>query len=259
MGVTEGFRSVSFVKNRSQHLDRPDELSTRSAVPRRCSADCNSRRAFLCMLKLFHCRETRSLRPLWALEEMELQYEAILLPFPPRVLAKHYLSENPLGTVPLLVDDDVRMTESTGICLYLATKYGPTPLTLGPGEADYAQFLNWLFFSDATLTFPQTLVLRYRQLEPIERRLERPALDYEKWFFGRLRAVEEALSDRDFLCGGRFTIADIAIAYALHLADAVVGLGHGFGPNARNYLDRMRSRPGFLRALDVDARAPAWR
>lgn len=209
-------------------------------------------------MKLYHCRGARSLRPLWTLEEMELPYEMIPLPFPPRALAREYLDVNPLGTIPYLIDDDVEMSESTANCLYLATRYGPTPLTLSSGERDYPAFLNWLFFSDATLTFPQTIVLRYRQLEPPERRAEQPAADYEKWFFGRLKRLECALADREWLCGGRFTIADIAIVYALHLADAIVGLGGGFGPNVRRYLGKSRGRPGFQRAMIMDAKAPAW-
>ncbi|MEQ4538411.1 MAG: glutathione S-transferase family protein [Billgrantia sp.] len=211
------------------------------------------------MLKLYHCREARSLRPLWTLEEMELPYEAVMLPFPPRAGAREYLDVNPLGTIPYLIDGDARMSESTGICLYLTSRHGPTDLALGVDEPDYAAFLNWLFFSDATLTFPQTIVLRYRQFEPPERRAEQAAADYERWFFGRLKHVEATLADREWLCGGRFTIADVAIAYALYLAEEIVNLGHGFGPNVRAYLERARARPGFERALRVDAQAPAWR
>ncbi|MEJ7927502.1 glutathione S-transferase family protein [Sphingobium sp. AN641] len=211
------------------------------------------------MLTLYHCREARSLRPLWALEEMGLPYQPVPLPFPPRALAKSYLDINPLGTVPFLTDGHVQMSESSAICLYLTSRHGPTPLALTSAEPDFAQFLNWLFFSDATLTFPQTIVLRYRQLELPERRAEQAAADYERWFFGRLRRVEAALADREWLCGGRFTIADIAIAYALYLGDAVVGLGHGFGPNVRAYLERACARPAFARAMQVDAQAPAWR
>jgi len=207
-------------------------------------------------MKLYHCHDARSLRPLWTLEEMAVRYEAIVLPFPPRVLAKEYLEENPLGTIPLFIDGDARMTESSGICFYLTQKYGPTPLSVSPSEPDYAVFLNWLFFSDATLTFPQTLVLRYRQFEPIERRNEQVAADYEKWFFARLRAVETALSDgREWLCAGRFTIADVAIAYALHLADRGARLGHGLKPPVRAYLERARERPAFQRAQKVGAPA----
>lgn len=211
------------------------------------------------MLKLYHCSQARSLRPLWTLEELGLSYKPVLLPFPPRALAKEYLDVNPLGTVPFLVDGERQMSESSAICLYLTTRYGPTPLALNVDEPDYHHFLNWLFFSDATLTFPQTIVLRYRQLEPPERRAEQPAADYERWFHGRLRLVEQKLGDREWLCGDRFTIADICIAYALHLADAIVGLGADFGPHVRAYLQRSRARPAFTRAMEVDALAPAWR
>ena len=211
------------------------------------------------MMKLYHCSQARSLRPLWTLEEMGIPYEPVFLPFPPRALAKEYFEINPLGTVPYLVDGERRMSESSAICLYLTTRYGPTELALSADEADYHDFLNWLFFSDATLTFPQTIVLRYRQLEPPNRRAEQPAADYERWFHGRLRLVEQTLADREWLCGGRFTIADICIAYALHLAEAIVGLGADFGPNVRGYLERSRGRPGFLKALEVDAQAPTWR
>ena len=211
------------------------------------------------MLKLYHCREARSLRALWTLEEMGLEYDPVLLPFPPRELAKEYLEVNPLGTVPYLIDGDVRMSESTAISLYLTARYGPTSLGLSVDEPDYAMFLNWLFFSDATLTFPQTIVLRYRVLEPVERRVEQPAADYERWFYGRLKAVDAGLVDREWLCGGRFTIADIAICYALYLAKFIVGIGEGFGPNIRAYLGRAMSRTAFVRAMEVDAQSPSWR
>jgi glutathione S-transferase len=117
------------------------------------------------MITLYHCEAARSFRPLWMLEELSLTYELKMLPFPPRVLAKDYLALNPLGTIPFMKDGETRMTESSGICHYLATKYGPTPLVVGLDEPAYGAFLNWMYFSDATLTFPQTLVLRYGQLE----------------------------------------------------------------------------------------------
>ena len=160
------------------------------------------------MITLYHCHAARSFRPLWMLEEMGLAYDLKMLPFPPRVFAKEYLALNPLGTIPYLIDGETRMTESSGICHYLGTRHGPTPLVVGVDEPAYGAFLNWMYFSDATLTFPQTLVLRYTQLEPEERRNPQVATDYAKWFFGRLRAVEAATaSSRDAvrrpLHGGR--------------------------------------------------------
>src|SRR3978361_1760908 len=121
------------------------------------------------------------------------------------------------------------MTESSGICHYLGTRHGPTPLVVGVDEPAYGAFLNWMYFSDATLTFPQTLVLRYSELEPEERRNPQVAGDYAKWFLGRLRAVEAATANAETLCAGRFTAADIAIGYALRLAQKNWP-ANGFGP-----------------------------
>src|SRR4029079_19186472 len=134
------------------------------------------------MITLYHCYGARSFRPLWMLEEMGLEYELKMLAFPPRGFAKEYLALNALGTIPFLIDGETRMTESSGICHYLGTRYGPTPLMVGENEAAYGAFLNWMYFSDATLTFPQTLVLRYSQLAPEERRNPQDATHYAKEF-----------------------------------------------------------------------------
>ena len=203
------------------------------------------------MITLYHCDAARSFRPLWMLEEMGLAYELKMLPFPPRVFAKEYLGINPLGTIPFMVDGETRMTESSGICHYLGAKYGPTPLVLGPEEPAFGAFLNWMYFSDATLTFPQTLVLRYTQLEPEERRNPQVAGDYAKWFLGRLRVVEAATGRGETLCADRFTAADIVIGYALRLAENI-GLAKDFGPNVAAYWQRLQQRDGFKRAVAAE-------
>ena len=203
------------------------------------------------MITLYHCHAARSFRPLWMLEELGLSYDLKMLPFPPRVLAKEYLALNPLGTIPLMIDGETKMTESSGICHYLGTRYGPTPLLVGADEPAFGAFLNWMYFSDATLTFPQTLVLRYSQLEPEERRNPQVAGDYAKWFFGRLRAVETATAAAETLCAGRFTAADIVIGYALRLADNI-GLAGNFGPNVAAYWQRLQARDGFKRAVAAE-------
>ena len=206
------------------------------------------------MITLYHCDGARSFRPLWMLEEMGLPYELKMLPFPPRVFAKEYLAINPLGTIPYLIDGETKMSESSGICYYLGKKYGPTPLMVGEDDPAYGSFLNWMYFSDATLTFPQTLVLRYSQLEPEERRNPQVATDYAKWFLGRLRAVEAAIGKSEMLCAGRFTAADIVIGYALRLA-GTIGLAKDFGPNAAAYWERLQQRVASQRALAAEQKA----
>ena len=199
------------------------------------------------MIELYHCGDARSFRALWAFEELGLDYKLHLLPFPPRFLKPEYLEANPLGTIPLLIDGDTRMTESAAIVQYLAERYGPTDLAVPRDDPEYGAWLNWLHFGEATLTFPQTIVLRYRVLEPEERRIPQAADDYAQWFHSRLRHVERALATRDYLVGGRFTVADISVAYALLLAKHLK-IDAGFPPNVAAYWERVSSRPAFARA-----------
>jgi glutathione S-transferase len=198
-------------------------------------------------MKLYHCHNARSFRVLWALEELGIGYELVMLPFPPRQLEPDYLEVNPLGTVPALVDGAVRMTESAAICHYLAQMAG-SPLSVGPQEEAYPVFLNWLHFGEATLTFPQTIVLRYERFEPEETRNFAVGSDYRRWFLSRLRAVEAALGDRSFLCADRFTVADISVGYALMLG-ATLGLDSHYHEHVSAYWERLQDRTGFQLAL----------
>lgn len=207
------------------------------------------------MITLYHCRAARSFRPLWMLEELELPYTLKMLPFPPRVLAKEYLEINPLGTIPAFFDGETRMTESAAICEYLAVRYGPTPLAVTPDEPDYGPYLNWLHFGEATLTFPQTLVLRYTQLEPEERRQPQVAEDYRRWFLGRLRLVRSVLETRDYLVGNRFTAADVSVSYALLLAGNL-GIEEALEGSLAGYWARCSERPAFQRAVRAENETP---
>lgn len=200
------------------------------------------------MIILYHCMSARSFRPLWMLEELGMPYELRMLPFPPRVLDKSYLAINPLGTVPALVDGDIRMTESAAMCQYLATRSLSSPMDVAREDPDYAIYLNYLHFGEATLTFPQTLVLRYGYFEPAERRNPQVADDYSKWFLARLRTLEPLLSEHDYLAAGRFTAADVSVGYALLLAQHL-GLASGFTPAVRVYWERLKKRDGFERAM----------
>ncbi|HEY8002759.1 MAG TPA: glutathione S-transferase [Phenylobacterium sp.] len=207
------------------------------------------------MIRLYHCTDARSFRALWALEELGLEYELTVMPFPPRYRAKDYLAVNPLGTIPALVDGETFMTESAAIVQYLVTRHGPSPLAVGVDDPAYGAWLNWLHFGEATLTFPQTLVLRYRRFEP--GKAEVVADDYAKWFLARLRAVDRALQDGEWLCAGRFTAADISVGYALLLA-AQLGFDAEFTPAVAAYWARLQGRPAFQAAKASQLRhAPA--
>lgn len=197
-------------------------------------------------IKLYHCRDARSFRALWALEELGLPYELEVMPFPPRFRVEGYKDLNPLGTVPACFVDGVLMTESSAIPHVLATRFGPSDLAVAPDEPGYMAYMNFLFMGEATLTFPQTIHLRYTRLEPPERRVAQAAEDYALWFGSRLRAAE-AMLEGDFASAGRFTMADISLGYAVMLALSI-GLEAQVTPGMAAYFDRLGQRIGFQRA-----------
>lgn len=196
---------------------------------------------------LHHCAGARSFRCLWAAEEAGIDIDLRLWPFPPRVFAKQFKDINPLGTIPAWEEGGHLLTESAAICQRVAMG---TELEVRPEEVDYLPYLNWLHRSDATLTFPLTIVLRYTRLEPEERKLPQAVEDYKGFFMGRAKAIEEALSDgRTWLAADRFTIADICVGYAVHLA-AGFGFDKELGPFTQGWYERLRARPAFERSLD---------
>ena len=71
--------------------------------------------------------------------------------------------------------------------------------------------------------------------------------DYAKWFIARLRRLNAHLENHDYLVDNRFTIADIAVGYALFLGVALK-LDERYTPQAKDYLARLTERPAFLRA-----------
>lgn len=205
------------------------------------------------MFTLHHCVSARSFRVLWMLEELGAPYTLKMLPFPPRVGAREFLKINPLGTVPAFFDGEVRMTESAAICQFLAAQSAPTPLNVEPQEPEFAAYLNYLHFGEATLTFPQTLVLRYGRFELEERRSPQVAADYAKWFLSRLRSLEPLLAAQPYVCG-RFTAADVSVGYALMLAGHL-DLSTQFTPAVAAYWQRLQEREAFQRALQVETQS----
>ncbi|HJV25724.1 MAG TPA: glutathione S-transferase [Aromatoleum sp.] len=208
------------------------------------------------MITLYHCINARSFRPLWMLEELRLPYELKVLPFPPRLDTPQYLEVNPLGTIPAFFDGATRMTESAAISHYLAARHSPHGLNVEIDESDFAAYLNFLHFGEATLTFPQTLVLRYSRFEPEERRQPQVAEDYARWFLSRLRTLEPLLAQQEFICAGRFTAADVSVGYALMLAEDI-GLKERFKLAVLAYWQRLQEREGYQRALAAQHRAAA--
>ena len=199
------------------------------------------------MITIYGTENSRAVRPIWTAEEMGLEYELIMMPFPPRIFMKEYLDINILGTVPYMIDGNIKMTESVAISQYFVEKYGPTVLQVTPDEKDYPNYLNWLYHSDATLTFPQTVVLRYKFQEPGV--ADAAVEGYSRWFVSRLKLLEQSLENKEYLCSDRFTLADICVSYAINLAEAL-GIKQALKPNIKRWSENLFSRPAFIKSKD---------
>jgi glutathione S-transferase len=197
-------------------------------------------------IQLYHSVDARSFRVLWALEALQIPYDLHEMPFPPRFTTPDYMAINPLGTIPFLIDGATTMSESPAICHYLAEKYGKD-LSVSINEPDYGRYLNFLHFGETTLTVPQTLILRYSQFEPDDRKSAQIVEDYTRWFFARLKGLQAGLQNRRYLAAERFTVADISVGYALILAE-ILKISGSFSPEIANYLARLKEEPSFIRA-----------
>ncbi|WP_298466990.1 glutathione S-transferase family protein [uncultured Erythrobacter sp.] len=196
---------------------------------------------------LYTCARSRGLRATWAAEEAGVEVDLKVLPFPPRYLAPEYKEINPLGTVPMLVDGDAKLTESCAIAHYLATREGYTDLAIAPGEPDYAEYCDYTYHADATITFPQTVYMRFAIFEK-DKGWAEAGEAYAKWFEKRLVKVEQRLDGREYLCADRFTVADICVGYALILSQNV-GLDDRVPDSLKAYRERLTERDAYKRAF----------
>ena len=196
---------------------------------------------------LYTCAGSRGLRATWAAEEAGVELDLRMLPFPPRHKAPEYLETNPLGTIPMLIDGETQMTESCAIAHYLAVKGGADALIVAPGEADYGEYLDYTYHADATITFPQTVYMRFALFEK-HKGWEDAGHAYANWFEKRLVKIEQRLSTREYLCADRFTVADICVGYALVLAKSV-GLDERIPEPLKLYRQRLTSREAYQSAV----------
>ncbi|WP_395647236.1 glutathione S-transferase family protein [Terricaulis sp.] len=197
-------------------------------------------------------RGARGLRVMWLCEEMGLPYQVVVVPAP---ADETYRALNPLGSVPFLTDDNgVAINESVAMLLYIAQRQGPTPLLPANDDPLLARVLQMAVYSEASLgglnplietlfTAPEQDKRNFTVLA-IERRLE-----------GALAYLEQLLGAGPFLCGERFTVADIAISTSLGMWRGA--LGKSLSEPLAAYQGRLAERPAQIRARDKQKRLTA--
>lgn len=199
------------------------------------------------MITLYGYPNSRSARAVWALEEAGAEYRYIKVDLPRGGgYQPHYLSINPGGKVPTLVEDDFVLTESAAICTYIGETFPAAGLLPDVGTPDRARYHQWCSFVIGELEQPLWTMGKHRFAIPEQWRV--PAvLDTARWEFSvAARVLDAGLGDREFIVGNRFSAADIMIAHTLAWARAFdVPLEH---ERLEAYADRMLARPARLQA-----------
>ena len=199
------------------------------------------------MIRLHHCHESRSMRVLWMLYELGLDFELVVHPFGRELRDPAYLALHPAGRVPALEIDDGVIFESLGALAYLAERHPEAGLG-GQG----IDWLNWLNYAEtisqhsAALTQQHVALYEPEMRSPVVCKIE--ALRLAKTY----AALEARLEGRDFLLGD-FSAVDIGVGQALYMAKHFAKLASFERVSA--YYDRLSQREAFKRSLPVEGDA----
>ena len=201
-------------------------------------------------LTLWGVGTSRTVRPHWAMAELGLKYETYAIgPRTGETKTAEYTKLNPRQKVPMLQDGDFSIGESAAIVAYLARTYGTQDVSLIPDDKRaYAKWLEWCFFIVTELDSTSLYVMRRHSegaLGHIYGVAPNVTAKAGEYFREQLRHVEVALEDgRSFLMGDQFTSADILLTTCLEWA---IAYNVGICDNAHPYLERIKTRPGYLR------------
>jgi len=211
-------------------------------------------------MTLYSCPETRSMRSLWLLNELGVPFELVSMPFDHKYLrAKEYLAIHPLGRIPALVDEDLKIFESGAICEYLIGTYGNGRLIPPSDTPERLRYTYWLHYAEGSAMSPLLLKLLFTLmpkrapalLRPLVRKVSNTALTtlVNPQLKQHMDYWESELAKSEWFAGSEFTGADIQMSFPLEAAAARGGLEQGH-PRSMALLERIHARPAYARALE---------
>ena len=204
-------------------------------------------------MKLYGFGPTRSLRALWGLKELDVDFEFV----PVNLLRgehKHpdFLRLNPTGKIPVLVDGDIVVPESAAIILYLADKYPEKGLM--PAELKgRSQVYRWTLFAVTELEQPLWRISRHTAVYPANKRLPADIALAKEEFLAMAAVLDVHLDGRHFIVGDNITVADCVTAYLVDWANELKLIGDF--PRLGAYLEKMYARPRAPRRIAEEFKA----
>jgi glutathione S-transferase len=188
---------------------------------------------------LYHHPFSRAAGVVWMLEEVGVPYE---LRFVDIMKGAHKAAElvtlNPMGKLPILVDGDAVVTESAAIGLYLADRYALGRLAPAPDDAARATYLRWSLFAPSVIEPGSMAKAANWEFKPSQAGWGDHA--------SMLRAMESAVTGREFLLGDHFSMADVIFGGTLRYMLRFNMLEAR--PAFVAYSDRLAARPALQRA-----------
>ncbi len=213
-------------------------------------------------LIVHHLNNSRSQRVLFLLEELGVAYDIKRYERDPRtMLAPASLRQvHPLGKSPVITDGDLTIAETGAIMEYLAATYDDGSLRPLQGSEAGRRVTYWLHYAEGSL-MPLMLVSLIASrlptqapllLKPLVRRV---AGSLQGQFVGprlaqNLDFLEAELAGRPWFAGERFTVADAQMSFPIEIAGLRQRLLGAARPKLQNWLDRLRARPAYGRALE---------
>ena len=213
------------------------------------------------MITVHHLNNSRSQRVLWLLEELGCEYGLVKYQRDPHtLLAPPELRRiHPLGKSPVVTDGAQTLAESGAIVEYLIERYGNGRLRPPAGSAERLRYTYWLHYAEGSAMPPLLLKLVFTRLprpvpaliRPIVRAVAQRA--QQSFIDPQLRTHigfwEGELGKSTWFAGEELTGADVQMSFPLEAAAARAGIA--LGPRVSGFLERIRARPAYRRALEA--------
>lgn len=209
------------------------------------------------MLTIHHLEKSRSFRIVWALEELQQQYQIKLYKRLPSLAAPPELKRvHPLGKAPILEDAGRNIAESAVILEYLQTKFDTVQRFKPQQDDDAFQYLYWMHYAEGSLMPLLVFQLVMNNVGKNVPFFIRPVANkitdgVKAGFIGprlkdHIAFIEQYLSEHDYFAG-EFSFADIQMSFPLN---ALLTRTTGQFPNIRAFLKRIEMRPAYQRAKE---------
>ena len=193
------------------------------------------------MLTIYHSKGTRSLRVIWLCEELKLPYQVEIVPFTGEYRSSpEWRDMNPVGKVPVLADDDFIMFESGAMVQYILDRYGNGQLQPEAGTQEHGLFLQWCWFAESTFARPVGEIVNHRSVFEEHQQSETALAEMKTRATLCVKALDEALTDHEFLLGSSFSAADIMTGYSMFIFDKYASSTDH--PHAYDYWNRLQKR-----------------